>query len=202
MRDDLPKKIAAAINNPAGAGGGFRRGPSWGRRHASYAPTQETDGEWAARAVIAVLEAEGRLIPDTGRLATLLPVNETRNSSAAVIRLEGPHEIFRFMVNQFGHQVEFGSAARSVLVDLRDAMGADRFDTMALSLLGEQHYEKLRDRFLRSWECQACETTIRVGARYAPERDAGAVCARCCKGHPEYVARLVKRLPEKTTNPT
>lgn len=192
MNDKLNKRIAAAINDPAGVAGP-RRGPSWGRGHESYQPEQETQGEWSARAVTAILEAEGRLIPDMPGIAALLPIFETRNSTTAVIRLEGPREIFRFMVNQLGHQVEFGAAARVVLVELRESMGYDRFGEMARTLLGGDQYEKLRGRFDRSWSCRVCETNISVGSRYAPTNDAGAVCRNCCKGHPTEMARLVKR---------
>lgn len=190
MTDQLQKRIAAAINDPAGVAGG-RHGPSWGRKHDNYADTQETQGEWAARAVLATLEAEGRLLPGDGRMATLMPPAGNR-STTLVVQIESPRDIFRFMVNQLGHQVEFGAAARGVLVDLRDSMGYEPFDDMARTLLGGR-YEKIRDRFERMWDCRSCETTIRVGARHFPTRDAGAVCARCCKGYPEYETALVKR---------
>lgn len=189
--NDLSKKIAAAVADP-GAIAGRRLGPAWGRGNDGYAREQEPMPDWMARAVIATLEDQGRLLPGDGRIASLLPAGESR-STAAVFYLEGPREVFRFMVNQLGHQVEFGAAARGVLVDLRDSMGYENFDTMSRMLLGVDRHEKLRDRFQRSWDCRSCETTIRVGAKHLPDREAGAVCARCCKGYPEYEAQLVKR---------
>jgi hypothetical protein len=195
VNDSLPKKIAAAINAPGDAAG-RRRGPSWGRGNDGYAYAQESHGDHAARAVIATLEDEGRLLPVGRRIAELLPVTPNRGSTLAVLQLEGPSQIFRFMVNLLGAQVEFGAAARAVLVDLRDQMTPALFDPMARSLLGQDRYEKIRHDFLRNWTCRGCENTIYVGRRYAPDHDAGAVCAKCCKGYPEYEARLVTRQRE------
>lgn len=189
MSDQLTRKLAAVINDPPGP----RRGPSWGRQHDSYAPVQETQGEWAARAVLATLEDQGRLLPAPDRVATLLPASETRNSTTAIVRLEGPREILRFMANMLNWQCDIGSAAKAVLVDLRETMGYAEFDDLARTLLGGDLYAKHHHRFERDWECCSCYTTVRVGGRYAPTSDAGAVCASCCKGYPEEMARLVKR---------
>lgn len=193
MLDSLKRRVAAAIGSPAGLAGS-RRGPSWGRRHAAYAPNQETLGEWSARAVMATLDDAGVLIPTDGKPAAYRPGGDGR-PIRAVIALEGPHDIFRFMVNMLGWQCEFGSAARGVLVDMRDHLGFEQFDSMARALLGGS-YEKLAGRFLRDYDCDNCGKTIRVGGRYWPTREAGAVCVGCCRGFPEYMAQLVKRQPE------
>jgi hypothetical protein len=189
--DDL---LAAAIGDP-GSVAGRKLGPSWGRGNDSYADQEETVPRWAARAVKTALDNEGLLLPTTGRMATFRPGGDGRTSTA-IIQLEGAHDIFRFMVNLLGCQIDIAHAARSVLVGLRDHMGPGRFDPMARSLLGDQHYERLRDRFERTWECTACGKGIRPGRWYAPTEDADAVCAACCKGFPDYLARLVKRPAE------
>jgi hypothetical protein len=195
----LEDRIAQAIADP-GAVVGRKLGPSWGRGNDGYTKEEETVTHWSTRAVLTALDKAGALLPTTGRTATFRPGSEGRDSTA-VIQLEGPYAIFRFMVNLLGHQVDIGSAGRAVLVDLRDHMTPERFDLMARSLLGADRYEKLRDRFERDWDCDGCEQTIRVGRRYAPTDNAGAVCAACCKGFPEYTARLVKRLPEAAAAP-
>jgi hypothetical protein len=194
MREQLEDVIHRAVGDP-GAVVGRKHGPSWGRGNDGYARFEETVTQWATRAVLAALDKEGALLPPAGRMATFRPGGDGRPTTA-VIQLEGGQEIFRFMVNLLYQQVEFGAAGRAVLVDLREHMTPQRFDPMARSLLGDDRYQKLRDRFERSWDCHGCQQHIRVGARYTPTDDAGAVCASCCKGLPEYTARLVKRQPE------
>lgn len=199
MKSQMEDVVARAIGDP-GSVVGRKLGPSWGPGKPGYADEEETGTRWATRAVLASLEQAGALLPTTGRMATFRPGAEGR-STTAVIQLESAHSIFRFMVNMLHQQVDIGSAARAVLVDLRDHMTPEHFDPMALTLLGADRYEKLRDRFERNWDCVSCEQTVRVGGRYAPTDDAGAACAGCCKGFPEYMARLVKRLPEAIAVP-
>jgi hypothetical protein len=133
--------------------------------------------------------------PPAGQLAAYFPTGPGY-SEFAVIHLDGWHTTFRFMVNMLGHQGEFAAAAAAVLVDMRDDMTPARFDTMALQLLGEDRYKKLRHRFERSWECGSCYSDVVGGQKYVPTNDAGVFCARCCEGHPEYVRRLVTRSPD------
>lgn len=187
----LEDLIAQAIGDP-GSVVGRRLGPSWGRGNDGYAREQETVTRWATRAVLATLDQGGQLLPADGRMATLRPGGEGR-STTAVIQLDGAREIFRFAVNMLYQQCDIASAARSVLVDLRDHITPEHFDPMARELLGDDRYSKLRDRFQRDFTCDGCEKTVRFGARYAPNNNAGAVCASCCKGFPEYTAQLVKR---------
>jgi hypothetical protein len=194
MRVNLDELLSGAIRDPA-AIAGRKLGPSWGRGNDGYAREEETLPQWQVRAVAAALDNAGALLPDDGRLATFRPGNTFRDS-AVIIQLDGPYVIFRFLVNVLHQQVEFAAAARAALVELRDHMGADRFDPMARSLLGDDRYEKLRGRFLRNFSCVSCERDIRVGMRYAPTDDAGAACAACCKGFPDEQKRLVKRQPE------
>ncbi len=147
----------------------------------------------ATRAVLEGLDREGRLLPSAARMTTFRP-GTTDRPTTATIHLDGPHSIFRFMVNLLNCQLDIGGAAAAVLVDLRDHMGADRFDPMARSLLGDDRYAKLHTRFERDFSCDGCQKDIQVGHRYVPTADAGAVCAACCKGLPDYDARLVKRV--------
>lgn len=148
----------------------------------------------ATRAILEALDRQGRLLPDRYRTATFRAGGDGLVSNM-VVKVDGPMDIFRFAINMLNWQTEFGAAARHVLVELRDHMTPERFDPMARSLLGDR-YEKLADRFERYWHCRCCDEPIRVGAKYAPTSDAGAVCARCCRGIPEYASQLVKR-----TNP-
>lgn len=189
--DDL---LADAIRNP-GSVAGRKLGPSWGRGNDGYADEEETVPRWAARAVRTALDNQGLLLPTTGRMATFSPGTGGR-SSTAIIQLESPHDIFRFTINMLGQQCDIYAAGRAVLVDLRDHMTPERFDPMARSLLGDDRYEKLRRQFQRDFSCAGCEKDIRVGAKYAPTNESGAVCAACCKGYPEEERRLTKRQPE------
>ncbi len=108
----LEDRIAAAIGDPGGYAG-KRRGPSWQRRDDAYAPTEETGPAWAARAVTASLNAAGALLPTDGRLATLLPGDENRPTTAVVV-LDGPHAIFRFCVNMLSQQCDIHYVAKVV----------------------------------------------------------------------------------------
>jgi len=58
------------------------------------------------------------------------------------LTLTGPHDIFRFAINMLRSQVEFCEAGIKVLAQLRDSMGADRFDPMGRSMLGIETFEK------------------------------------------------------------
>lgn len=132
-------------------------------------------------------------VPPNGRDALYLPKGHDGREPAAVFHLTGWQSIFRFTVNLLNCQVDIASSARVVLVDMREHMGADRFDPMARSLLGEDRYNRICDRFERSWNCVGCDREVRVGWRYAPTDDGGSVCAACCKGYREYEAKLTKR---------
>lgn len=196
MKDDqLQNDIRRAIADP-GSVAGRKQGPSWGRGNDGYAREEETVAAWGARAVMAVLDSRARLLPPDHRFALLRPGSEGRPTTATV-HLEGPHEIFRFMVHMLGWQCEFGSSARAVLVGLREHMTPERFDPMAEMFLGADRYAKMRDRFQRDFTCQGCGKDIRAGARYVPTADAGALCAACCKGFPEYQQQLVKRSADR-----
>lgn len=131
-------------------------------------------------------------VPPGNRAAAYLP-DHAGQGPTAVIHLEGWHAIFRFAVNMLNQQIDIARTGESILVPMREHMTPARFDPMARQMLGEDWYAKTRDRFERSWDCQGCEKEIRIGGRYCPTDDAGSVCAACCKGHPEYEARLVKR---------
>jgi hypothetical protein len=194
VKDYLEGQIAQAIADP-GSVVGHCLGPSWGRGTPGYAPRQESITAWATRAVMRTLARENRVLPLTHRSATFRPGVDGRDPSM-VIMVDAPTDIFRFAINMLDWQCEFGSAARAVLVELRDHMTPERFDPMARMMLGDTRYEQLRDRFERHWDCVSCEKDIRPGWKYAPTHDAGAVCAACCKGHPEWVAKLVKRPTE------
>jgi len=61
------------------------------------------------------------------------------------ITLTGAHDLFRFAVNMLDDQCEFSRAGRQSLAQLRDHLGADRFDSWARSMLGEHRYLRLRD---------------------------------------------------------
>lgn len=110
-----------------------------------------------------------------------------------VIHVYSWRSIFRLTVNMLSQQSDISQAARGVLVDMRDDMTPERFDPMALEMLGKDHYDRLKDRFERSWECVACYNDVNPGRKYAPTNDATVICANCCKGHPEYVRQLKVR---------
>lgn len=95
------------------------------------------------------------------------------------IELVGTSDIFRFAVNMLGHQVEFMAAGRAILVELREAVGPDRFDPWAVSMLGADRYEILSPYFLRDADCVACERDL--GEDYPRRKLPGAkvVCIDC-----------------------
>lgn len=63
------------------------------------------------------------------------------------IELVGSHEIFRFLVNLLGAQVEFGHAAALKIRALRRQVGPTRFDPWAHDLLGSHRYNQLCGRW-------------------------------------------------------
>lgn len=199
MRVKLEDLVAQAVGDPGSIVGG-KSGPSWPARHAAHSPTEETVPRWATRAVLTALDNAGALVPTDGRLATFRPGNKDRPTTVT-IQLEGPSEILRLMHHMVDWQVDLGSAARAVMVDLRDHMGAASFDQFALMMLGGDRYAKMHDRFLRDFDCQSCEQTIPVGRKFYPTNEAGAVCASCCHGYPPYQAKLVKRVAEPVPVP-
>lgn len=194
MPKSVEDLVAAAIGDPT-THGGHRAGPTWGEGNPGYAPTEETTARWAARAVLASLNQAGVMTPTHGRMATFFPGGNGRTSTA-IVQLEGAKEILRFMIHTLAHQCDIARAGRAVLVGLRDHVTPEVFDSMAFDLLGKDLYEKRRKDFERDWECRGCERDIHVGHRYYPTDDAGAICAGCTSGYPEYEARLVKRAPD------
>jgi hypothetical protein len=113
-------------------------------------------------------------------------------SSVMTLRLEGPHDIFRFAVNMLHQQVEFGAAGRAMLVELRDHLTPDRFDPMARSLLGDDRYAKLRDRFERDRFCSSCDKELKPGAKFAAVSGARALCKPCAtRWEPDLAMRVV-----------
>ncbi len=137
-------------------------------------------------------------IPAAGRDSIFVP-DYAGEGPTAVYHLTGPHAIFRFSINLLFHQIDIASSARPVLVDLREHMGAGRFDAMARSMMGDEQFARHRYQFERSWDCAACEEEIKVGAPYAPTLDGGAACKRCCTGMAEYAEALrTCRRPEPT----
>jgi hypothetical protein len=197
--NELEDLIAQAIADPNSVVG-KRRGPGWGKGDDGYAEEYETVPRWSTRAVLAVLDQRQLTAlpaPEPGRMAAYLPGGPGEDP-AAVFHLEGWHSIFRFTVNLLHQQVDIAAGARPVLVEMREHMTPARFDPMARQILGDDRYNQLRDWFERCWSCRGCGKDIRVGWKYAPTSDGGAVCAACCQGHPDYVARLVKRPPAAT----
>ncbi len=138
----------------------------------------------ATRAVLTAIDRDGRLLPPTRRLATFMPGGPGR-PSRAVVHLDGAREIFRFMINLLGVQLDISEAARIVLVDLRDRITPAEFDPMARALLGETRYQKLAPQFERDWTCRGCDQTIRPGRRFSPTEDGGAACSPCGRNIPE-----------------
>lgn len=112
-------------------------------------------------------------------LDTVLTWNQ-HGDSKADLTLVGAHDIFRFAINMIGWQVEFGSAGRALLVQLREQMGADRFDTMAKTMLGEDGYTRYADRFERNPHCAACQADLTRRKRY-PATGAESLCRDCSR---------------------
>lgn len=102
-----------------------------------------------------------------------------RGDSVATIRLVHATEIFRFCVNLLDDQTEFHTAGRGILVQLREHLGADRFDPMAKSLLGEDRYARLAQCFERDSHCCACEKEIRSSAKRWPAGGHQSYCYAC-----------------------
>lgn len=95
------------------------------------------------------------------------------------VRISGAQDIFRFAINMLNMQVEFFEHGRGALVELREALGADRFDPMAKSLLGEQYYGQMKSYFERSTICAACDSELADGEPRRP-LPLGRVVGKSC----------------------
>ena len=107
------------------------------------------------------------------------------NECTLTINVRGATDVFRFAVNMLDDQVEICELGRIALVELSEAMGADRFDTMARSMLGQPRYLRLRDGgyFSRDTHCAACEAVIDEPADRTPIKRAQVLCKDCAAFH-------------------
>lgn len=101
------------------------------------------------------------------------------------VTVTGATDVFRFAVNMLDDQVEICQLGRIALVELGEAMGADRFDTMARSMLGNPRYLRLRDGgyFSRDMHCAACEVVIEEPVERTPISRAQVLCKDCAAFH-------------------
>jgi hypothetical protein len=105
------------------------------------------------------------------------------NECTLTVQVRGATDVFRFAVNMLDDQVEICQLGRIALVELSEAMGADKFDTMARSILGNPRYLRLRDGgfFTRDQHCAACDTVIDDPADRTPVRRAQVLCKDCAR---------------------
>lgn len=73
------------------------------------------------------------------------------------ITLVGNSDIFRFAVNMLNDQVEFMEVGRGVLVEMRERVGAKRFDGWVRPMLGEQRFKQLQPYMRRDTHCVVCQ---------------------------------------------
>lgn len=108
--------------------------------------------------------------------------------SRLTIELVGSTDVLRFAVNMLSHQVEFCQAGRVILVELRERIGADRFDPWATSMLGAERFEKLRPHYMeRDTHCVVCEREVADDEPRRALSQAQIVCADC--DDPDEAAR-------------
>jgi hypothetical protein len=112
-------------------------------------------------------------------LDTLLTSDEHGDAKAELV-LHSAHDIFRFAINMLGWQCEFGAAGRALLVQLREQMGAGRFDAMATTMLGADGYARFAGRFERDPQCVVCAADLSTRKRY-PAGGSESFCRDCSR---------------------
>lgn len=95
------------------------------------------------------------------------------------LELVGTTDVFRFAVNMLDDQVEFCKAGCVILVELREMVGADRFDPWAKQMLGDPTYDKLSPYFLRDTHCCVCEQELHPAATRRKLPQAQVICLDC-----------------------
>lgn len=84
-------------------------------------------------------------------------IEHLHDKDRLTITLTGNSDIFRFALNMLDDQVEFCEVGRGVLVEMRERVGAKRFDDWVRPILGDDRFKRLMPYMRRDTHCVVCE---------------------------------------------
>lgn len=83
-------------------------------------------------------------------------IEHAHEKDRLTITLTGNSDIFRFALNMLDDQCEFSEVGRGVLVEMRERVGAKRFDEWVRPILGDKRFKRLQPYMRRDTHCSAC----------------------------------------------
>jgi hypothetical protein len=84
-------------------------------------------------------------------------IEHVHEKDRLTITLTGNSDIVRFALNMLDDQCEFSEVGRGVLVEIRERVGAKRFDEWVRPMLGAERFKKLTPFMRRDTHCVVCE---------------------------------------------